>query len=200
MDTRTKIITASNELFLEHGLKNITMDEIAETVGMSKRTIYENFENKHALISACIDYLHERKMESENDMIKSSENIIEELFLMLKNAKVMQKRESRLAQELKKFFPDLFMEHYQKRSEEMSARLQQRLQRGIEQGIILPNTNIRLSVFMIFETIYEIVARPDRLINTNIDIEEAFKYVLISFFRGIATAKGVELIDKTIKI
>lgn len=200
MDTRTKIITASNELFLEHGLKSITMDEIAETVGMSKRTIYENFENKHALISACIDYLHERKMESENDMIKSSENIIEELFLMLKNAKVMQKRESRLAQELKKFFPDLFMEHYQKRSEEMSARLQQRLQRGIEQGIILPNTNIRLSVFMIFETIYEIVARPDRLINTNIDIEEAFKYVLISFFRGIATAKGVELIDKTIKI
>lgn len=200
MDIRTKIITASNELFLEHGLKSITMDEIAETVGMSKRTIYENFENKHALISACIDYLHERKMESENDMIKSSENIIEELFLMLKNAKVMQKRESRLAQELKKFFPDLFMEHYQKRSEEMSARLQQRLQRGIEQGIILPNTNIRLSVFMIFETIYEIVARPDRLINTNIDIEEAFKYVLISFFRGIATAKGVELIDKTIKI
>lgn len=199
MTTKLKIIEASQELFMANGIKSVTMDDVAQNIGMSKRTIYENFENKRSLVMACIDYIHDMKMRDEDEMVSKANNVIEELISTLQCTKTTREREKQIALELRKFYPDIFKAQYQKRYDEMSARLRERLQRGINQGIIRPDTNIRLSVYVIFETIYSLISRTNRMLDTNIDIEEAFRYVFISFFRGIATTKGIELMDKMIK-
>ena len=38
---RNKILEKSKELFLNLGFKSVTMDEIATSIGLSKKTIYK---------------------------------------------------------------------------------------------------------------------------------------------------------------
>ncbi|MEA5126561.1 MAG: TetR/AcrR family transcriptional regulator [Proteiniphilum sp.] len=46
MELNERIIEKAGELFRKYGIKNVSMDEIASSMGISKRTLYENFKNK----------------------------------------------------------------------------------------------------------------------------------------------------------
>ena len=49
---REKIIHNASELFITYGFKSVTMDDIANKLGISKKTIYQHFENKTKLVEA----------------------------------------------------------------------------------------------------------------------------------------------------
>ena len=49
------IVAKASEMFLSMGLKTVSMDDIAKSLGISKRTLYENFSSKDELLSVCID-------------------------------------------------------------------------------------------------------------------------------------------------
>ena len=51
---KNKIISICEKLFLELGFKNVTMDDIANAMGISKKTIYIHFSNKTELIEAVV--------------------------------------------------------------------------------------------------------------------------------------------------
>ena len=51
---KNKIISKCEKLFLELGFKNVTMDDIANAMGISKKTIYIHFSNKTELIEAVV--------------------------------------------------------------------------------------------------------------------------------------------------
>ena len=40
----------ATEMFLEYGFKSVTMDDIAEKLGISKKTIYANYATKTLLV------------------------------------------------------------------------------------------------------------------------------------------------------
>jgi AcrR family transcriptional regulator len=60
MNTREKIIRTSIELFLKKGFENVSLNHIAEKVGISKPAIYYHYKNKEALIFAIYDYFNEK--------------------------------------------------------------------------------------------------------------------------------------------
>ncbi len=53
--TAAKIITAAEALFYEHGLRSVGVDAIAERAGVTKRTLYNHFQSKDALIAAYLE-------------------------------------------------------------------------------------------------------------------------------------------------
>lgn len=54
-DTHKLIIKAATKLFSEYGFKKVSMDEIAEEAKLTKKTIYNNFQNKEALIRSLLN-------------------------------------------------------------------------------------------------------------------------------------------------
>ena len=52
---KEKIILKATELFLSIGFKSVTMDELAQSMAISKKTIYQFFNNKNHLISVCME-------------------------------------------------------------------------------------------------------------------------------------------------
>ena len=54
---RNKILETSSDKFIQFGFKSITMDDIATTLTISKKTIYEHFDNKTDLVDACVDFV-----------------------------------------------------------------------------------------------------------------------------------------------
>ena len=69
LDAKNRIVECSLKMFLEKGIKSITMDMIAAELAISKRTIYEYFENKEQLVLSCLE-LFGNKIKEEFDKKK----------------------------------------------------------------------------------------------------------------------------------
>ncbi len=54
VELKDRIIETASEAFTAHGIKSITMDDIAASLGISKRTLYEVFRDKESLLTQCI--------------------------------------------------------------------------------------------------------------------------------------------------
>ena len=54
---RERVIPAASRMFITQGCKNVTMDDVAKKLRMSKRTLYEMFGDKEALLNECMEYI-----------------------------------------------------------------------------------------------------------------------------------------------
>ena len=61
--TREEIIRTTQEFIARNGIRAVRVDEIAQTLGISKRTLYEMFTDKNDLISACLDAMSRQQQE-----------------------------------------------------------------------------------------------------------------------------------------
>ena len=61
--TKEEIIHATQELIARNGIRAVRVDEIAQTLGISKRTLYEMFTDKNDLVSACLEAMSHQQRE-----------------------------------------------------------------------------------------------------------------------------------------
>ncbi len=60
MKTKERIILATLDLAAEHGLKSLSMSQIAEAVGIKKPSLYNHFDSKETLIKEMYEYIREQ--------------------------------------------------------------------------------------------------------------------------------------------
>src|SRR5688572_23620369 len=75
-----KILQGAYELFYRHGVKRITMDDIAQHLGISKKTIYESYENKNELVKLLMKRELELQRKDMEGIRKKSEDSIDEII------------------------------------------------------------------------------------------------------------------------
>ena len=85
MEIRDKIISGSSKMFIKFGIRSITMDMIAEQLGISKRTIYENFTDKNELLKYSLEAGMVEQKAVVEEIFKNSENV-----LWVRNLKYLQ--------------------------------------------------------------------------------------------------------------
>lgn len=61
--TKEEIIRTTQEFITRNGIRAVRVDEIAQTLGISKRTLYEMFNDKNDLIGACLDAMSQQQQE-----------------------------------------------------------------------------------------------------------------------------------------
>jgi len=83
---KEKIIKKSEELFLTLGFRNVTMDDIATGLGISKKTIYAHFSNKTELVSAVTFSVLEYIYKGIEQIKKNAINTIIIIVFILPNA------------------------------------------------------------------------------------------------------------------
>jgi len=83
---RSDIACSCMELLLEHGIKNLTISQIAKTAGVGKGTIYEYFENKEDIVFEIITMFiteHEKKLFEITDQNISTKDKLFHFFYMI---------------------------------------------------------------------------------------------------------------------
>jgi AcrR family transcriptional regulator len=55
MDVKERILVKSEEMFMQFGIRSVSMDDIANNLGMSKKTLYQYFVDKDELVDAVIE-------------------------------------------------------------------------------------------------------------------------------------------------
>lgn len=194
LDTRSKIIGKAAALFVESGIKGITMDELAEHLGMSKRTIYEHFADKKELVKECVIFIDNKKDELAKDAEKHSKNVIETLLtLHLDNLKMMGSVNRKFADDIKKFYPEIH-NYFQEKRERSVYSTVSFLQKGVEEGVVRDDQNVEIYANLIHEEMYLLF--DNRSIHlSEFSVKEVYSVMFLCFLRGIATNKGLAVID-----
>ncbi len=193
---RERIIEQAAKMFAEQGIKSIRMDDIAKALGVSKRTLYEMFEDKEELLYLSIRFMQSRRMAKVEAKLK--ENAESLAFLFDSMAMMMDSRDlhRRISHNLRKFYPATF-ERVRKESEEESGKvLYSLIEHYIDCGLIASTVDIRLSVTILYYTTTTLITSADNMsLPDGVTLQDALSYTIINFFRGIATLKGVQQID-----
>ena len=83
---RSDIACSCKDILLEHGIKNLTISQIAKTAGVGKGTIYEYFENKEDIVFEIITMFiveHEEKLQEITDQNISTKDKLFHYFYMI---------------------------------------------------------------------------------------------------------------------
>lgn len=104
-----KIITATIDIFREKGVK-FTMDDIANKLGVSKRTLYENINSKEILLSLLVDEVFDSIKHQGQEIIE--DNSINDLDKLKRLLTVIPTSYNTIdytkIHEIKKFYPNIY--------------------------------------------------------------------------------------------
>lgn len=189
---KEKILHTATELFLNYGFKSITMDEIAEKLSISKKTIYTHYKNKTELVEVSVFMIFEQISSGIDTICALKKNPIEELFdikeFVMENLK--GERSSPHFQ-LKKHYPSLFYTLQKKQFEVMEGCVKENLIRGVETGYFRKEIDVDFISRIYFSGVTSI-----KDIETFPMGEKNMKILMTSYLnyhiRAIATSKGIE--------
>ena len=106
---KNEILQKATQMFLDLGFKSVTMDDLAQELAISKKTIYTIYSNKSALVEDCTLHLCETIDNAIKDLGSENRHPIDELFQVRSIVKRFLNNEKSAPQyQLQKYFPRLF--------------------------------------------------------------------------------------------
>lgn len=189
---KEQIINTAFDLFSQYGIKSVSMDDVAKAAGISKRTLYESFEDKETLLTDGID-LHFKSLGQDlKGLEKESFNALEVILLFYE--KIMKK--PRWFNE--KFYEDLKKYPKAQQKIEMSkARIGKRCMalftQGVKEGVFQEGINFEIMVLLVKEQMK--MLRPSNVFCGHSNTE-VYNTILLTFLKGISTEKGRAILDK----
>ena len=137
------MVNVATDLFLTLGFKSVTMDDIAVKMGVSKKTIYNFFENKEQLVNVAVFNLYDAITSGIESIRKQSENPIEELFEIKMFLMQQLKGEKTSPQyQLQKYYPNIHKELIHKQFGFINQTVVKSLNKGVEMGLFRRNIDI----------------------------------------------------------
>lgn len=139
-ELRFRIIRTAMPLFKQKGIKAVRMDDIANTLSISKRTLYEIYDNKEDLLLECVKQDHEDMAKRVQDyaMIAENELDIVVTFFRMKFSD-LDTIMPIFIKELNKY--DKVREYLQRHNEEQQSKSTIFLRKCIENGFFVPDIN-----------------------------------------------------------
>ncbi len=196
---REKIIQKATELFLKIGFKSVTMDEIAQEMAISKKTIYTHFKNKTALVKECAFCVMNSITGGIDEICNLDQDPIEELFEIKKFImRKLKDDDSSPQYQLQRYYPEISKKLHQNQFEKMMECTKKNISKGIEQGLYRSNLNpdfIGRLYFTGITGIKDQAVFPIEKFSAKYLTEEYLEYHL----RGIVTQKGLSTLKKIIK-
>jgi AcrR family transcriptional regulator len=196
MDIRDRIIEGAAELFKTYGIRSVTMDSLANQLGMSKRTIYEVFSDKDELLMGVLTKLAQKQKEQVKKVLDESENSIVAIFRMLEiNREYFQDMSPVFQADLKKYYNDVLMTKSDASEMPDYRNHQQVIENGIKEKLFRKDINSDLAnrcLYNLGRSIIDNDLYPYELFSRR----DVIKNIFINYLRGISTSKGLDLINK----
>ncbi len=199
-EKKTLIIEKALELFKLYGIRSVTMKDLADESGISKKTLYRYWGNKNELVNEVMEQATEvikKKLETEPE---DEMNAIEEFFFYRQEVlQQLSRQNTAIAYDLKKYYPDTFLKIKETRREILYQAHKENLARGQKQGLYRPELDIDfISKLMTgghiytFDPVYGIFPEEELL-------SDKFRLNLFNYhFRGICTENGLKIFNELI--
>lgn len=195
MTSKEHIAQRAMQMFSARGFKAVRMDDIAQLLGVSKRSLYELFGDKEGLLYEAVISYFENIRHQQIALCAGAADVLEKLFIMLNDILERSEQVGRMMTDLKRSYPAvhdrLIREGAARNREELRAMLRE----GINGGIFVDNFHIDLAISVLYYTA-SAVTHHELTPPEGISEQKAFMQIVSTFFRGISTAEGLQLVDR----
>jgi TetR/AcrR family transcriptional regulator, cholesterol catabolism regulator len=192
------ILLKVRELYMKYGIKSITMDDISMELGISKKTLYQYVTDKDDLVGKFIDNeIHLRQVEICK-CFKTGFNAIEELFeISIFMNKLMKDQNPATDHDLKKYYPHHYYKIVKARRERIFNYILLNLKKGKEDGLYREELDEEI-IAKLYLSRVENIHLNDLFTVEEFTSLKLFMELLIYHVRGIATKKGIFVLEKKI--
>lgn len=191
---RNKLLDSIMPIVFEKGPSHTTMDYVASTLGMSKRTLYEIFGSKDEMLRETFRHHHETSFHKVEKIFSTSCNMMEAMVRFI----------DMYQQILENIRPDFFRDmderckhlrpDYDSRNEELARHISRIIAAGIKQGMFRKNCDFEMNLRLLRVQI-ESIKRMEDYFPSQVTIGQAFKSIAQGFLRNIATIRGIEYLN-----
>lgn len=193
------ILNTASDLFLRLGFKSVTMDDLANEIGISKKTIYKYFSNKEDLVDATTRHLHAQISETICQITTQGLNAISENFaIKIAFKDIFKKSKTSPMFQLKKYYPKTYKNLIDNEFEMFKECVGGNIEKGINEGYY--RKNIDKDIVLKFYFILVFGLHDNNIFNLeNYDLNELDIKSLEYHTRAIATDKGIIELEKELK-
>ena len=196
MEIQERILQKAHELFMRIGIRSVSMDEIAGQLGISKKTIYNSFKDKDALVDGVLDIEISKKVVDCAITKEKRENAVHETFLEMDILEEMFATfNPSVLYDLEKYHPSAFKKFTEHHNTFMYQKIKENIETGIAEG------NYRAEIDLDIITRYKIgsmflVFNMNYFPHGDYQLPKLCLEITDHFLHGLVTPKGKELIDK----
>ncbi len=193
-DLEKRIIETAEVLYFEKGIKAVSMDDVCQRIGISKKTIYQIFKDKESLVKEVV-FNHFEQIESSIKRIEIEEP--HPIKQLLKTAEFAIEQLSKvnpvMNQDLKKYHPNIYQEMVSTRGAFIANHLIKNIQLGREMGCYRLNFNaeaIAQAFSLLLYATTDAISRGESKFSPNIITD-----VIVYHLRGIANENGTLFLE-----
>lgn len=182
----------------QYGISSVTMDDIAKECRISKRTLYEQIPDKRTLVWYCVLHDREKKQQEARELINNAPTTLEALLSIYRQSrKSLTKASSIFFKDLHRLYPDLEQKCraiHREQAQDFATILAQ----GVEEGMFRSDIDYPLAAD-IFIAQSSVIMKELGSTNDTSSVIKMMNTAFVIFLRGIATTKGLEIIDDFFK-
>jgi AcrR family transcriptional regulator len=184
---RSRILDAAEDRFRRFGFQRVPMDELAEELGMSKKTIYKHFPSKESLVTQIARITMRRTEARVSAIVQSERPFLEKLVEVLQVVGVQYARFSSVIKwDLSRYMPTVWKEIETFRRHMAMTKIVPMLQQAKAEGVLRPGISPEM-FFLVLLTTIEGILNPQTLANQPFTTEEAFQGIFRILFQGVLT-------------
>ncbi len=191
-EIRQQVICEALSMFLKEGYIAVRMDDIAQKLQVSKRTLYEIFGNKEQLLVECMQQ-HARCMNDRIDKeIKELGDVLSVILKYLELIIAESGNANRMIFDNQDKYP-LFRARFDEHMRAVSLRIREYMELGVEQGVFRDDLNMDV-VMKAFAAMGHMVNIESQ--SENCQYEQLINSSIVLLLRGIVTPLGMQKMDK----
>lgn len=196
MEVREKIVEKAAELYMQFGIRSVTMDDIARDLSISKKTIYQYFKDKRELVNTICSTHLEIEDKRFAGATEESENSVHELILVSKCLREsMQEMKVNIMNELRKFYPEAWKMYSTFKSGVMKEAIMNVITRGKREGYFREELDPELIAIMRMEQVESFIM-SNLYPKDKYSLTEVQMHLFDHFIHGLFTIEGHQLFNK----
>jgi len=199
LSTEKNILDGAKNLFMQFGLKSITMDDIARKVGVSKKTIYQFYNDKNSIVFQSVhEHFSNHRKEIELTL-DNSKDAIEAIYRISRCMKVqVEAINPTVLYDLQRYFPKAHKRFLEFKNTFIKDRMKKILNDGIKSGYFRKEIHPEILIIQRIEQV-QLAFNNDIYPRDKFDFKEIHEQLFDHFLHGILTEKGKEKYNQYLK-
>ena len=188
--TSIRIVAAARDHFFAHGFRGVTMDQLADELGMSKKTLYAHFASKGRLLDAVLDAKFEHMRAELEDITADSG---EGFFVVLRKLLACMHRHAGEIQppfvrDVRREDPAVFQSIELRRREVIQRYFGRVFQNGRAAGVVRKDVPVRVVVEILLAAV-QLIVNPARLDELKLTPKAGLTAITSVILEGVITRK-----------
>lgn len=196
MEAKERILVKAEELFMQFGIRSVSMDDIANSLGMSKKTLYQYYADKDELVDAVVDGHISLVQTDCVGCRKDAQDAVHEVFITIE--RIMEEFNNMnpmVLFDLEKFHYNSFRRFKDHKDRFLAQVVRENIEWGMKEELYRPDINVDVMTKFRIESM---------MLAFNVSVFPPNKYklasiseeIILHYVYGLSTVKGHKLIQK----